>query len=59
MTLFMLPKIQTVRDYRWLLFGQPMMMMMMTVNGYLLNLEIDLVLEMVADTGQDIIECVV
>ena len=36
-----------------------MMMMMMTVNGYLLNLEIDLVLEMVADTGQDIIECVV
>ena len=31
----------------------------MTVNGYLLNLEIDLVLEMFADTGQDVVQCVV
>ena len=27
------------------------MMILMTINGYLLNLEIDLVLEMFADTG--------
>ena len=33
------------------------MMMMMTINGYLLNLEINVVLEMVADTGQDVTEC--
>ena len=32
-------------------------MIMMTINGYLLNLEIDLVLEMFADTGQEVIEC--
>ena len=30
---------------------------MMTIDGYLLNLEIDLVLEMFADTGQEVIEC--
>ena len=35
------------------------MMIMMTINGYLLNLEINVVLEMVADTGQDVTECVV
>ena len=34
-------------------------MIMMTIDGYLLNLEIDLVLEMFADTGQDVTECVV
>ena len=33
------------------------MMIMMTINGYLLNLEIDLVLEMFAATGQKVIEC--
>ena len=31
----------------------------MTINGYLLNLEIDLVLEMFADRSQEVIECVV
>ena len=36
--------------YSWLLFGWPMMIII-TINGYLLNLEIDLVLEMFADTG--------
>ena len=33
------------------------MMIMMIINGYLLNLEIILVLEMLADTGQDVIQC--
>ena len=31
----------------------------MTINGYLLNLEIDLVLEMFANRSQEVIECVV
>ena len=31
----------------------------MTINGFLLNLEIDLILEVFADTGQEVIECVV
>ena len=44
--------------YIRLLFTR-LMMIMMTINGYLLNLEIDVVLEMVADTGQDVTECVV
>jgi len=39
-------------------YSQPLMMMM-TINGYLLNLEIDLVLEMFADRSQEVIECVV
>ena len=43
--------------YRQLLFGRLMMMMMMIINGYLLNLEIVLVLEMFADTGQEVIQC--
>ena len=30
---------------------------MMTTDDYLLNLEIDLVLEIFADTGQEVIEC--
>ena len=42
--------------YRRLLFSWPMMIMM-TIDGYVLNLEIDLVLEMFADTGQKVIEC--
>ena len=42
--------------YRRLLFGR-LMMMMMIINGYLLNLEIVLVLEMFADTGQEVIQC--
>ena len=42
--------------YSRLLFGQ-LMMIMMIINGYLLNLEIVLVLEMLADTGQDVIQC--
>ena len=50
MTLCMLPKTKTVvADLQstalWF------MMIMMTINGYLLNLEIDLVLEMFAATG--------
>ena len=50
MTLCILPKTKTVGanlqvTALWL------MMIMMTINGYLLNLEIDLVLEMFADTG--------
>ena len=32
---------------------------MMTINGYLQNLEINLVLEMFANTGQEVIKCVV
>ena len=44
--------------YSRLLFGQLMMMMMMTIiTGYLLNLEIVLVLEMFADKGQEVIQC--
>ena len=39
-------------------YRQPIMIMM-TINGYLLNLEIDLVLEMFADRSQEVIECVV
>ena len=39
-----------------LLFGWPTVIMMI-INGYLLNLEIVLVLEMFADTGQEVIEC--
>ena len=31
----------------------------MNINGFLLNLEIDLILEVFADTGQEVIECVV
>ena len=31
----------------------------MTINGYLLDLEIDLGLEMFADRSQEVIECVV
>ena len=31
----------------------------MTINSYLLNLEIDLILEVFADKGQEVIECVV
>ena len=42
--------------YRRLLFSQ-LMMTMMIINGYLLNLEIVLVLEMFADTGQEVIQC--
>ena len=41
---------QLETTYGWLLLGWPMMIMM-AINGYLLNLEIDLVLEMFADTG--------
>ena len=33
------------------------MMIMMIINGYRLNLEIVLVLEMFSDTGQDVIQC--
>ena len=33
------------------------MMITMIINGYLLNLEIVLVLEMFADTGQEVIQC--
>ena len=60
----MLPKPETVGDYLQCTvdcsFARPMMIMM-TINGYLLNLEIHVVLEMVADTctGQDDTECVV
>ena len=32
---------------------------MMIINGYLLNLKMDLVLEMFADSGVEVIECVV
>ena len=39
-------------------YSQPIMIMM-TINGYLLNLEIDLVLEMFANRSQQVIECVV
>ena len=39
-----------------LLFGR-LMMILMIINGYLLNLEIVLVLEMFADTGQEVIQC--
>ena len=39
-------------------YSRPIMRMM-TINGYLLNLKIDLVLKMFADTGQEVIECVV
>ena len=39
-------------------YSKPIMIMM-TINGYLLNLEIDLVLEMSADRSQEVIECVV
>ena len=42
--------------YSRLLFGR-LMMIMMIINGYLLNLEIVLVLEMFADTGQEVIQC--
>lgn len=45
--------------YSPLLFARLMMMIMMTINGYLLKLEIDVVLEIVADTGQGVTECVV
>ena len=34
-------------------------MRMMIINGYLLNLKMDLVLEMFADSGVEVIECVV
>ena len=34
-------------------------MIMITINVYLLNLEIDLILEMFAITGQEVVECVV
>ena len=41
--------------YSWLC--GPLIMIMMIINGYLLNLEIILVLEMFADTGQEVIQC--
>ena len=50
MTLWMLPNTETVGDDLQLT-ALGLMMIMMTINGYLLNLEIDLVLEMFADTG--------
>ena len=34
-------------------------MIMMTISGYLQHLEINLVLEMFANTGQEVIKCVV
>ena len=34
-------------------------MIMITINVYLLNLEIDLILEMFANAGQEVVECVV
>ena len=56
MTLCMLPKTETVgADLQST--ALQLMMIMMTINGYLLNLEIDLVLEIFADTGQEVIEC--
>ena len=42
--------------YSRLLFSR-LMMIMMIINGHLLNLEIILVLEMFADTGQEVIQC--
>ena len=56
MTLRMLPKTETVgADLQST--ALQLMMIMMTINGYLLNLEIDLVLEMFADTDEEVIEC--
>ena len=50
MTSCILPKTKTVgADLQSTALR--LMMIMMTINGYLLNLEIDLVLEMFADTG--------
>ena len=49
MTLCMLPKTKTVGAN--LQSTALRLMMMMTINGYRLNLEIDLVLEMFAATG--------
>ena len=55
MTLCMLPKTETVgADLQST--ALQLMMIMMTINGYLLNLEIDLVLEMFADTDEEVIE---
>ena len=34
-------------------------MIMITINVYLLNLEMDLILEMFANAGQEVTECVV
>ena len=51
MTLCMLPKTKTVGADLQSTALRLMMMIMMTINGYLLNLEIDLVLEMFAATG--------
>ena len=50
MTLCILPKTKTV-GANLQVTALRLMMIMMTINGYLLNLEIDLVLEMFADTG--------
>ena len=50
MTLCILPKTKTV-GANLQATALRLMMIMMTINGYLLNLEIDLVLEMFADTG--------
>ena len=47
---------QLEMTYSRLLLGWPTVIMMI-INGYLLNLEIVLVLEMFADTGQEVIEC--
>ena len=47
---------QLALTYSQLLFSR-LMTIMMIINGYLLNLEIVLVLEMFADTGQDVIQC--
>ena len=50
MTLCMLPKTKTVVA-NLQSTALRLMMIMMTINGYRLNLEIDLVLEMFAATG--------
>ena len=50
MTLCILPKTKTV-GANLQATALRFMMIMMTINGYLLNLGIDLVLEMFADTG--------
>ena len=55
MTLCMLSKTKPVVDDLQSTYYE----IMMTINGYLLNLEIDLILQVFADTGQEVIECVV
>ena len=57
MTLACCPRLRQLEmAYSGLPFGWPMMIVMI-INDYLLNLEIVLVLEMFADTGQEVIEC--